>query len=253
MVGKMEYDIWDKNWDNLTSNIYQNTSLDSSFAKNAYKCITKWGIKDGSRILEAGAGTGRFCIALAKEYPNSMIYGIDKSINSISISKKGAQLHGVNNIEFSQGDIFKLPFPDENFDMVFNEGVIEHFHNYEDSIKEMIRVTKTDGRIIIAVPNWYCFPHTIYKKIVGDKFEYGYEKSFKHNELIQVVTTLGLKQVEIAGFYPAHGVKRLSKYSIIFSSLGDFLDSISDIVDLHTNNIFSKYFGFEIVVKGVKK
>ena len=137
--------------------------------------------------------------------------------------------------------------------MVFNEGVIEHFHNYKDSVKEMIRVTKPSGKIIIAVPNWYCFPHTIYKKVVGTKFEYGYEKSFRHGELIRTAKECGLENIELKGFYPAHGIKRLEEYSRWFRIVGNRIDRVTTKLDLCTNGLFSSYFGFEIIIKGVKK
>lgn len=244
--------VWDNNWHKMHIDILTSTSL-GRFGGEAYRCIKKYITEDDLKIIEAGSGTGRFCIALAKDFSESMMYGVDLSQNSTIISKKGAKLHNVNNVEFIQGDIFKLPFPDNFFDVVFNEGVIEHFHNYEKSIEEMIRVTKSSGTIIIAVPNWYCFPHTIYKKIVGNKFEYGHEKSFKHKELINSVKVLGLKDVEITGFYPAHGIKRLAKYCTLFNTIGIGIDFVISKLDYFTNNSLSNYFGFEIVVKGIKK
>jgi SAM-dependent methyltransferase len=248
----MKETVWDNNWGKLHIDALSSTSL-GRFGEEAYKCFRKYITNDDLKILEAGSGTGRFCIALGKDFPDSVIYGVDISRHSTILSKTGAKLHNVNNIEFIQGDIFKIPSPDNFFDIVFNEGVIEHFHNYEKSIEEMIRVAKPSGKIIIAVPNWYCFPHTIYKKIIGDKFEYGYEKSFKHDELVKAMEELGLKDIEIAGFYPAHGIKRLAKYCRLFHVVGNSVDFAISKLDHFTNNSFSNYFGFEIVVKGIKK
>ncbi len=71
----------------------------------------------------------------------------------------------------------------------------------------------SSGKIIIAVPNWYNFPHALYKwtlNKLGKRFIYGYEKSFKHLELKKLFSDLGLEEIEVSGFYPSHGFYRLS-------------------------------------------
>ncbi|MBA7552145.1 hypothetical protein ES705_44699 [subsurface metagenome] len=93
------------------------------------------------------------------------------------------------------------------FDVVLNEGVIEHYslsnkQNYIDALREMIRVTKKSGKTIIAVPNWYNFPHALHKwtlNKLGKRFIYGYEKSFKHLELKKIFSDLGLEEMEVSG------------------------------------------------------
>jgi len=129
--------------------------------------------------------------------------------------------------------------------------------NYIDTLREMIRVTKKSGKIIIAVPNWYNFPHTLYKwtlNKLGKRFIYGYEKSFKHLELKKLFSDLGLEEIEVSGFYPSHGFYRLSGKKIrkIYYFLDKFTDILLKYPDKITNNYFTKRFGFEIVTKGVK-
>ena len=114
-------------------------------------------------------------------------------------------------------NLFQIPYPNDYFDVVFNEGVIEHYSlsnkpNYIDALREMIRVTKKSGKIIMAVPNWYNFPHTLYKwtlNKLGKRFIYGYEKSFMHLELKKLFSDLGSEEIEVSGFYPSHGFYRL--------------------------------------------
>lgn len=47
----------------------------------------------------------------------------------------------------------KLPFPDNEFDLIWCSEVIEHIHNVEQLITEMRRITKSGGRIITTTPN----------------------------------------------------------------------------------------------------
>lgn len=146
-----------------------------------------------------------------------------------------------------------MPFPDNYFDIVFNDGVLEHLQNFKKAFGEMVRITKPGGKIIVAVPNWLCFPHTIYKKIVGKRFEYGYEKSFKREELIGLFEEFGLKNLEITGFNPAHSIQRLSRYFYPMYWIGWLIDRLIIVpMDKLTNNMVSNIFGIEICVKGVK-
>jgi SAM-dependent methyltransferase len=52
---------------------------------------------------------------------------------------------GVKNIEFQQGNIYKLPFADETFDVTFCHQVLIHIGTPWDALREMLRVTKRGG------------------------------------------------------------------------------------------------------------
>lgn len=228
-------------------------TLNSRFTISAYSVFKKYVFIKDKGILEAGCGTGRFCCLLAKDFPESKIIGIDISGNALRIARSMKLLLGLDNVSFKQDDLFSIDFPDNYFDLVFNEGVIEHFSlkgdpSYEDALNEMIRVTKPGGKIIVAVPNWYNFIHTFYKwllKILNRDYEYGYEKSFKHKELMELYKNFGLRNIELDGFFPAHGFYRLRKFSRVFYFLGKMLDLLG-------NNYINRKFGFEIVIIGLK-
>ena len=243
-------DIWDAQWGLMEKNAVKETSFDS-FAEKSFPCISQWITAEDEKILEAGSGTGRYCIALAIKYKNSIIIGMDISRNALKLTRKGMQSRGIENIHLVQADVFHIPFRNNAFDVVFNDGVIEHFINYVEIIGEMFRITKKYGKVIIAVPNWFCFPHTIYKKIIGKRYIYGYEKSFKHSELIQAFQKYRLKELELSGFNPIHSLSRLSR---LFVPIGKLIDVLIVMpVDKFANNKISKIFGIEIVIKGIKK
>ena len=58
-------------------------------------------------------------------------------------------------VKYIQGNIFQLPFKENSFDVVWNQGVLEHFTEPEKAIKEMYRVTKPNGIVAILVPYRY--------------------------------------------------------------------------------------------------
>ena len=241
---------FDRIWENKKSNIFKSTSFDI-FAEKAFSKFGKWISSEDNIILEAGFGTGRYCIALSQKFNSSQVVGIDISRNACQLARDGAKIRNITNINFIQGNIFYLPFKNDCFKVVFNDGVLEHFSDYFLAFKEMRRVTKKEGKIIVCVPNWFCFPHTFYKKIRGKNYEYGYEKSFKHFELEELFNKFNLKNVELCGFNPLHSIGRYNKLLniILQNTIGviiiDFLDKI-------TCGYVSKKFGFEICAMGIK-
>lgn len=144
-------------------------------------------IPPNSKVLEIGCGTGNILTYIAKT-KNCKCYGIDISPLSqklVSFFEKERK----TKVNFLLGDAFNLPFKNNFFDVVYSEGVIEHFSpkKTEKLIKEHIRVCKRGGLIIISVPNKYNLPHTLWKAIVGKKYKHYPERSYSINELKKIL------------------------------------------------------------------
>jgi len=248
---EMQREIWEDQWRRCDSSAAE--ALSSRFTQEAYHEIKRFIGTGDKRILEAGCGSGRFCLLLAKDFPYANITGIDISDSAVKIATNAKIQLELNNVQFQKRDLFSTGYESGSFDVVFNEGVIEHFSldgdpTYKDALREIIRIVKPEGKVLIAVPNWYCFPHTFYKwllPLIGKQFTYGYERSFKHQELVSLFKEFGLCEIELSAWYPAHGLYRLGGYSKVFSLAGRALDLIQI-------NSFIYRFGFEIIIKGVK-
>lgn len=102
-----------------------------------------------ARILEVGCGSGVDSAELANLGFNSFI--LDYSISALRQAK---QQFGSRNLiaQPVAGDVFSLPFDDESFDLVFSQGLIEHFHNPFTVIEEQSRVIKYNGYLLVDVP-----------------------------------------------------------------------------------------------------
>ena len=244
--------IWQDSW-RQQSGAKPEEILYTRFTKKAFRNFKQFIDYNDKLILEAGCGTGRICCLLAESFSNAEIVGIDITQESLDIANKLKQYLGVNNVEFKKGNLFKLDYPDEYFDVVFNDGVIEHFpleqkNNYNDALTEMLRVLKPGGKIIIDVPNWNCFLHTFYKwllKKLGKQYPYGYEKSFKRKELIDLFKAHGLEKRYLKAYDLAHGVYRLQANHFL-------LRLLADILYLIENPLFENLFGFMLLIKGEK-
>ncbi len=97
------------------------------------------------KLLDVGAGSGTIAISFAKLIPNGHVTGIDLNAKVLPRARANAETAGVNNIDFREGSIFKLPFEDEAFDITYCHQVLIHISNPWDALREMLRVTKRGG------------------------------------------------------------------------------------------------------------
>ncbi len=108
-------------------------------------------IDENSLVLDAGSGTGIVTRGFhsAGFRPRKTI-ALDLSFNSLKVSReqfKKDKKADVKNITAVQGNILKLPFADETFDLVFACGVLEYVP-LDEGLKEMSRVLKTGAKLV---------------------------------------------------------------------------------------------------------
>lgn len=106
------------------------------------------------KILEVGAGTGRYSIALAKE--GHEVDALEYTAHNLEIMNGKIAGEGLSNIRTHHGTALDLSrFEDESFDVTLVLGPMYHLYNKEDkqrAMEEAIRVTKQGGYIFVA----YC-------------------------------------------------------------------------------------------------
>lgn len=122
------------------------------------------------KLLDVGCGIGQY-VKIAKEL-KFVAKGLDISEEAVKIARK-------NNLDVVLGDMRKLPFKDNSFDIVVAGGSIEHFPETQQALKEINRVLRPGGILIGNVPNRYTI-FVITKKIQQSLgiWRLGYEKSF---------------------------------------------------------------------------
>lgn len=97
------------------------------------------------KLLDVGSGSGTISVSFAKLIPDGHVTGVDVNPKILPRAVAVAEMAGVTNIDFQQGDIYKLPFADEAFDITFCHQVLVHIGNPWDALQEMLRVTKRGG------------------------------------------------------------------------------------------------------------
>ena len=112
-------------------------------------------IKPGAEVLEVGAGTGRYSIALAKEGMN--VTAVELVESNLSVLRKNSE--GIRSLRSFQGDATNLSqFDDQTFDMTLVLGPLYHLYDADDvqkAIDEAVRVTKKNGVILFAFLSVY--------------------------------------------------------------------------------------------------
>lgn len=96
-------------------------------------------------LLDVGAGSGTIAASLAKRIPEGHVTGVDLDPEVIPRAWVNAEAAGVKNLEFQQGDVYKLPFADDTFDITTCHQMLTHLKAPWDALSEMLRVTKPGG------------------------------------------------------------------------------------------------------------
>jgi len=189
MVQKSEKKHWDNFWaasENL-QDVYAN---DDRIVENLKPVLEL----RGRKVLEVGAGTGRDGDAIARL--GADVWTLDYSENSLRLMADNLE----SPIRIVCGDALALPLASDSFDVVYHQGLLEHFRDPEVLLAENHRVLKKGGYLLVDVPQRFHY-YTLAKHVLMffDKWFAGWETEFSPRELAVRVQEAGFEVVTMYG------------------------------------------------------
>ena len=105
----------------------------------------------GERVLDLGSGAGTDSLVAAQMVgEHGSVTGVDMTPEMLAKARTAAAEMGAANVEFVESEAEQLPFPDESFDVVISNGVIDLIPDKDAVFAELFRVLVPGGRMQIA-------------------------------------------------------------------------------------------------------
>lgn len=167
---------------------------DESFFTQRANILNWLGKLQGQTIMDAGCGVGAFSEPLTAD---NTVYGVDFSAKSLEFAAKRGLVTQV-------GDLGNLQFESGKFDLVLCIGVIQLIDDYRPILKELARVVKPGGTLLIQ---------TLHKQSVQRKIVMMFEQNKKFDrmygmdELSEVYKEMGFADIEFLKQY--HPLKKV--------------------------------------------
>ena len=99
-----------------------------------------------NKVLDVGCGKGRYLKNLLADRPDIQFFGVD-------ISRSVLEEKTEDKIHWGEGSLTHIPFSDAFFDVTYACESLEHAVDIESAIREMVRVTKPGGRVVVIDKN----------------------------------------------------------------------------------------------------
>ncbi len=121
-----------------------------SFKHWEYPWLIKYGeFRPGSRILDCGCGDGLY-LKIIRELCKDSVVGFDLNLDSLKLAQRFTDK---GSVPLASGNICRLPFRDGSFIKIFSTEVLEHIPDDLCALREIYRVLKPGGIVILTVPN----------------------------------------------------------------------------------------------------
>lgn len=154
------------------------------------------------KVLEVGAGTGRDGLKMQKH--GASVFLLDYSAESLRLARQNITQ---NEVGLILADGLCTPFVNETFDLVFHQGLLEHFPSPHELLRENHRILKKGGLVVVDVPQTiHCY--TVVKQILqafGLWFA-GWERQFTVDSLSRLLSQHGFDPIHAYGDWPRPGI-----------------------------------------------
>jgi ubiquinone/menaquinone biosynthesis C-methylase UbiE len=152
-----------------------------------------------ARVLEVGCGTGIDAYLVA-ELTRAKVSGSDILPEAVELARKlGDQFS--RGADFFVDDATAMKVADARFDVVFSQGVVEHFRDPAAIMSEQVRIVRPGGYLVVDVPQTFSL-YTFAKKRAMRRgtWPFGWETQYSYGSLRALGERCGLVAVDRAGY-----------------------------------------------------
>ena len=144
----------------------QYASLQNKISDNLFKKLDLIEVKP-NLILDLGCGTGRNGEIFKEKYKNIRLINYDFSIKILQEARKNQHNNLCKKSDFICGDIEKLTFPENTFDIIWSTSSLQWCNNLSDIFKKIMSILKPGGLFIFSTfgPNTLFELKNVTKKI----------------------------------------------------------------------------------------
>lgn len=160
-----------------------------------------------ANMIELGCGSSTLALSIAGNLKS--LVGIDRSQEARMLSEQHAKRRGVQNATFVDADILNLPEGLRGkFDLVWSQGLMEHFDEYLPVVQAHYDAAKPGGTILISVPYRYSYLVPWYlatrNRFLARFWPYADQKFLTKKELLELGRQIGAPFT--AYFLPPAGI-----------------------------------------------
>lgn len=215
--------------------------------------------KDVKTCLDVGCGYGRVASTIAKKNPGIFIYGIDISKTFVTLFNSKLKKRGKAVV----GDIRKLPFKDDFFDLVWvvvSFMYLEKKSDQKKGMREIFRVLKPGGKVILIEPNsvgvnivrLWGFVTFLYRTLLGKSKVETFGISFFPNS-IDTLVSYAHGQILYKRGYPILTLFLLSSVLIgrVVPLFTKILLALVGVFDKVISNQYVSYFVTYVAIKKI--
>ena len=127
---------------------YEARFVPAIFAEWAPLLADLAGVRPGQEVLDVACGTGIVARTVADRLAgDGRVVGVDLNDAMLTVARRVRP-----DLEWRQGDVAALPFPDRSFDVVLCQMALMFFPDRTAALREMARVTRPGGTVALCVP-----------------------------------------------------------------------------------------------------
>ncbi len=111
----------------------------------------------GASVLDVGSGPGTITVDLARLVAPGTVTALETSEETLSLVRSEAQRQGCDTLAFVVGDVHRLDFDDDTFDVVHAHQVLQHVPDPALALREMVRVCRPGGVVAARDADYAAF------------------------------------------------------------------------------------------------